>query len=1148
MRKTKISLAILAGLAFSNPTLALDKYKLSQTKSLASEQQSLDLLSQQKTKTWLVRSGSESISSSAAQSIRSGSVDTDFSAEIQSANASLDTLEAQINSLGLNVVVKGRTTNLATALIVDGSMIEVEKLTSLSSVFDILPVYDYKPAVADSAEYINATSVVRAGKASGSGVSVAVLDTGVDYTHELIGGPGTQEDYDAATLDLSDTPAWPIGRVVGGFDYINNDPDPMDNGIHGTHVAHSVLGVAPNADIYAYTVCTSVSCPGEAQLAALEASIDPNGDGDIFDRVDIINMSLGGDYGTSRGGAVGALIDRAVELGVVVAISAGNDGAFPYIVGGPSTTRNAISVGAMTHPVTPAAAVVSYVDNENISAEAAAFNPEFEFEFDESNELVYPTEENNLLGCLPYGSDFTGKTVLIDRGECAFSSKVINAQKAGAEFVVIANNKPGEGSFVMSGTPSEPLSVNAVMISSEDGSDIKRKLSVGSVAYSFSSSMKVQPGAIASFTSRGPSVDGHLKPEITAPGVAIDTALAGSVNGTSPINGTSFSSPITAGAFSLLKEAFPNRTAFELKAVMMNSANLDITTVSREVIESAELAPISVIGAGLVDVEKAISSPIAIWAADTRQAALSYGLVDTTEPKTIIKEVIVKNFSGENKEYDLTLSQRYKDDIDSGALSMEFPQTISVPAGQSISLNVSLNIDPSKLPEWNLDSELLASVQGTDVLTRLEYDGALLFTDRADTNQTLHLVYHALPKALAKASISSEIEDAGVVQTLTNDGAVAWSPSFLPLTVNSGVDSDEFLDLIAGSVEVLPVPSDFCSEELGVFSTFVMRDGILSPHVGGFFVDFDIDADGIMDYTAQALAFNVFDRSNRTGVFVSFTRPFSALSGSLNNTFHTSGEKEFTLLSCPGALGLTASELGSANVTAAFRVEDSSFDFFPSAAYPEKHLASGLTLGQRNDALMPVLVNESGALNPVLASGESASILGAANGNFITAFGVETLIVPLRKSTAPVIQDQSFEVEENSVEGTIIGTLVASDIDEITSPISEFYVVESSSSSIRVSRSGVLEVSGVSNIDFDAGLTDIVAKVVAIDTEGNVSEPATISISVLNLADEPSEQPVPAPVVVPDEPQSSGGSFGWLVILQLVGLMLIRRRNVKTTA
>src|SRR5664280_354296 len=169
----------------------------------------------------------------------------------------------------------------------------------------------------------------------GKGVKVAVLDTGIDYTQTEFGGPGTQAGYVAAygsgTADPKNTiindGTFPTARVKGGYDFVGEswplanekaDPDPIDSpaagtvlgnaygtdGGHGTHVADIIggaKGVAPQADLYAVKVCSSVStsCSGVALIEAMDWVLDPNGDGDLSDHMDIVNLSLGSDYGTA---------------------------------------------------------------------------------------------------------------------------------------------------------------------------------------------------------------------------------------------------------------------------------------------------------------------------------------------------------------------------------------------------------------------------------------------------------------------------------------------------------------------------------------------------------------------------------------------------------------------------------------------------------------------------------------------------------------------------------------------------------------------------------------------------------------------------------------------------------------------------------
>ncbi|WNO60076.1 S8 family serine peptidase [Rheinheimera sp. MMS21-TC3] len=238
-----------------------------------------------------------------------------------------------LQQLDKDAQVLTTTKHLAVSLVVKATPEALVKLAKNPAVKQILPVFDSKPMVAASQEYINAKSVVESGTATGAGIKVAILDSGVDYTHAALGGEGTEEAYAAAFANQTAV-TWPQGKVIGGYDFINDDPNPIDplSGGHGTSVANSVNGIAPEVEFYAYTVCTG-TCPGVAQINALESAMDPNGDGDLSDRVDVINMSLGGDFGsTNASGGAPFLIQNAVNLGVNVVISAGNDGPNPFII------------------------------------------------------------------------------------------------------------------------------------------------------------------------------------------------------------------------------------------------------------------------------------------------------------------------------------------------------------------------------------------------------------------------------------------------------------------------------------------------------------------------------------------------------------------------------------------------------------------------------------------------------------------------------------------------------------------------------------------------------------------------------------------------------------------------------------------------
>ena len=170
---------------------------------------------------------------------------------------------------------------------------------------------------------------------TGTGITVAVIDTGVFYTHpDLGGGFG------------------PGHKVIGGYDFFNNDPDPMDDNGHGTHVAGIIAGsggiegVAPGASIMAYKVLgADGSGPMSNVIEAIDASIDPNNDGITTDHLQVISMSLGGS-GSSQD-PICMAVKRAVDAGIVVVVAAGNSGPSVGTVASPGVSPYAVTVGAV---------------------------------------------------------------------------------------------------------------------------------------------------------------------------------------------------------------------------------------------------------------------------------------------------------------------------------------------------------------------------------------------------------------------------------------------------------------------------------------------------------------------------------------------------------------------------------------------------------------------------------------------------------------------------------------------------------------------------------------------------------------------------------------------------------------------------------
>ncbi|MGD8781290.1 MAG: S8 family serine peptidase [Ignavibacteria bacterium] len=194
-----------------------------------------------------------------------------------------------------------------------------------------------KTSVVDGKAIIKADQLSTEFNTGGEGIRIGVLDTGIDYMHPFLGG-GYGDGQ----------------KVVGGYDFVDDDDDPMDLHSHGTHVAgiiagrnDSLSGVAPDASLYAYRVLDERGEGSESDvISAIERSLDPNGDEDITDKLDIVNMSLGSDEGEPDD-AMSTAVNNAVSLGITFCIAAGNRGSYGFFkIASPGMAESAITVGA----------------------------------------------------------------------------------------------------------------------------------------------------------------------------------------------------------------------------------------------------------------------------------------------------------------------------------------------------------------------------------------------------------------------------------------------------------------------------------------------------------------------------------------------------------------------------------------------------------------------------------------------------------------------------------------------------------------------------------------------------------------------------------------------------------------------------------
>lgn len=510
----------------------------------------------------------------------------------------------------------------------------------------------------------------------GEGVSVGVIDTGIDYTHSMFAGPGTKESFDAIDPKLPST-LFPNSKVVGGIDLVGTEynaadaelirripvPDlnPIDEGGHGTHVAGSVAGigdgvetysgVAPEAVLHAIKVFGANGSTGDAVvIAALEYAADPNRDGKTEDQLDVVNLSLGSSFGSPHV-LYGEAVRNLTRGGTSVVASAGNSGNIDFIVGSPSIMDEAFSVAAGIDSTahnwnfravqfnTSAGAVLTEAVEGPISlpiSEAGAVSGRLVFVGFADKDL---SEEQVAL--------VKGQVALIDRGVVPFADKVRRAQAAGAVGVVVANNQPGEA-FAMGGDGK--FQIPAIMITIELGDRLKGLMASESVTVDFQTPDTIEKpeliDTITGFSSKGPrSYDALIKPEITAPGSQIISADMGTGNKGVKLSGTSMSGPHVAGVMALVHQKHKDLSVAEKKSLVMGTSQ-PITDAQKVIY------PISRQGAGRVNLELLSKAEVV-----SNQAALSLGVQNISGIKVVPKLVQVRNLSSE----DLVLTAELED-------------------------------------------------------------------------------------------------------------------------------------------------------------------------------------------------------------------------------------------------------------------------------------------------------------------------------------------------------------------------------------------------------------------------------------------------------------------------------------------------------
>ncbi len=563
----------------------------------------------------------------------------------------------------------------------------------------------------NSAKFIGVEALHEKG-ITGKGMKVGVIDTGIDYTHIMFKGAGTEEAYKAINPS-GPAVGFPSEKVVGGIDLVGTefdsaspdfskripkpDMNPIDEAGHGSHVAGTIAGIgdgvnsytgmAPDAALHAIKVFGAEGSTSDSVvIAALEYAADPNGDGDIADQLDVVNMSLGSGYGNPHI-LYSEAIKNLVRGGTVVVASGGNSGHLDYIVGAPGTVDEALSVAASIDNSDQNWKFNSskiFLGTETLIVEAieAATTKKIVDAGAVSGKLVY-------LGLAT--EDFTeeqknavrGNVAFIDRGVVAFNDKVRRAAEAGAIGVVVANNQ--EGAPIAMGTKDD-FQIPAIMVTLAVGNKIKEAQKTTEVTINFASEEKIEKpeliDTLTSFTSKGPrSIDGLIKPEISAPGNNVISAKMGSGNKVVQFSGTSMAAPHMTGVIALVKQAQSQLTAEELKNIVMGTA--------KTIGEKDQRYSITLQGSGRVQADRAAFSTLV-----AAEASFSLGETGIESKKSVRRLIHLKNISDADQSLNLTFE---------GNEFISMSATSVVVKAKSVSeISVTLTLDATNMKEESI--------------------------------------------------------------------------------------------------------------------------------------------------------------------------------------------------------------------------------------------------------------------------------------------------------------------------------------------------------------------------------------------------------------------------------------------------------------
>jgi len=758
---------------------------------------------------------------------------------------------------------------------------EVAGLSNLPGVVQVVGVPKYNIKNVVSVPFIGAPAVWQGIPGfRGEHVKIAIIDTGIDYTHANFGGPGTVAAFTAAAA-TSTAPANPAlfgpkaPKVKGGTDLVGDaydadvatsvpvpDPNPLDCNGHGSHVSGTAAGfgvtndgatyhgpyneaayaagfgigpgVAPLADLYMVRV---FGCTGSTDVVA-EAI-----DWAVHNDMDVISMSLGSPYGvTGTSDAIAS--DNAAKAGIIVVAAGGNNGPAPYIVSDPGTATHTISVAAMN-------ARAFLVNGVQIALSSGGGANGVE-----ANSLKLPTGNVAAvilksgtalsLGCnaTDFPASAAGALVIVSRGTCSFDQKVTNAQNAGAVALGVVNNAAGFFNPLI-----DAATIPFIELLLSDTPTFLAAPSPVSASVAPANIPDVTFKLAASFSSGGPrSHDGDLKPNIAAPGVNVFSTLIGSGTGGTFDSGTSMATPHVAGVAALAVQAHKDWTEPGVRAAVVQTASPTALP---------DYAP-RIEGAGLVQAVGATATNVTVHGDEGDHLGLmSFGVAELTRNFHEERDLIVRNH--EHAPATFTAAATAAGGV---------PHTVHLSSS-----TVSVRGHDENVLHMTLDVPAGTAGATHDASGNVAFEdasGAITLTPQSSSNNgvSLNLPYYLVTRA--RSTVDADLRDGKnpSIRLTNRNGVISGNGDFYAWGLKNPKTGtiEEAFEPRAVGVQTNPIsPTDsilvFAVNTYGRFS---------NPASGEYDIYIDVNGDGVYDFILFSADIGVVETGTASGQIGTF--------------------------------------------------------------------------------------------------------------------------------------------------------------------------------------------------------------------------------------------------------------------------------------